>query len=88
MKLVDKQADDTFGKFFGHPEGESRSKEYVLRMLKEFDLTPGYFEDLILSVSVPQGGYVTALQDPLRRAFTKRGWFKSQIIPNPDTKQI
>ena len=74
MKLVDKQADGTFGKFFGHPEGESRSKEYVLRMLKEFDLTPDYFEDLFLSLPVSQGEYVTALQDPLRRAFTKRGW--------------
>ena len=81
MKLVDKQPDRTFGKFFGHPEGENRSKEYVLRMLKEFDLTPEYFEDLILSVSVSQRAYVTALQDPLRKAFTQRRWIDKPYYP-------
>ena len=81
MKLVDKQADGIFGKFFGHPEGEDSSREYVLRMLKEFDLTPSYFEDLILSVSVSQGQYVTALQDPLSRAFTERGWYDKPSYP-------
>ena len=81
MKLVDKQSDGTFGKFFGHPEGESRSKEYVLRMLREFDLTTDHFGDLILSVSVPQGQYVTALQDPLCRAFTQKGWTDKPYYP-------
>jgi hypothetical protein len=81
MKLVDKQEDGTFGKFFGHPGGESRSKEYVLRMLKEFNFTPEYFEDLILSGSVSQGEYVTALQDPLCRAFTQRGWNNKPYYP-------
>lgn len=81
MKLLDKQADGAFGKFFGHPEGESHSKQYVLRMLKEFDFTPKYFEDLILSVSVSQGRYVTALQDPLRRAFTQSGWIDRPNYP-------
>ena len=81
MKLVDKQEDGTFGKFFGHPEGKSCSKEYVLRILKEFNLTPDYFEDLILSASVSQGEKVTALQDPLCRAFTQRGWNNMPYYP-------
>ena len=81
MKLVDKQEDGTFGKFFGHPEGESRSKEYVLRILKEFNLTPDYFEDLILSASVSRGEKVTALQDPLCRAFTQRRWNNMPYYP-------
>ena len=81
MKLVNKHQDGAFGKFFGHPDGESRSKEYILRMLKEFNLTLDYFEDLILSASVSQGEYVTALQDPLHRAFTQRGWNDTPYYP-------
>ena len=81
MKIIDKQADGSFGKYFGHPEGENRSKGYVLRMLKEFDLTPDYFEDLILSLSISQGGYVTALQSPLCKAFTEKGWIDKPSYP-------
>lgn len=84
MKLLDKQADGAFGKFFGHPEGEIHSKQYVLRMLKEFDLTPDYFEDLILSVPITQGKYVTALQKPLLDAFTNRNWFGHPRYPESD----
>lgn len=81
MKLIDKQTDGTFGKFFGHPKGQAHSKKYVLRVLKEFDLIPGYFEELILSVSGPQGALVTVLQGPLRTAFTKRGWIDKPHYP-------
>ena len=81
MKVVDKQADGTFGKYFGHPEGEKRSKEYVLRILKEFNFTPDYFENLILSVTVSQGEYVTTLQGPLSRAFTSKGWIDKPNYP-------
>jgi len=81
MKVVDKQADGTFGKFFGHPEGESRSKEYVLRMLREFDLTTDYFQSLLFSILVPQRENVTALQDPLCKAFTQKGWIDKPPYP-------
>jgi hypothetical protein len=81
MELLDKQPDGAFGTFFGHPEGGKKSKEYVLRMLKEFEFTFKYFEDLILSVSVPQGGYVTALQEPIYTVFTKNGWVGKPAYP-------
>lgn len=81
MELVDKQVDGAFGKFFGHPDGESQSKRYVLRLLKEFGLTFDYFKDLILSVPVPTRQYVTALQEPLLKAFTEKGWISKPKYP-------
>lgn len=81
MKLVDKQTDGAFGKFFGHPEGESQSKRYVIRILKEFGLTFDYFENLILSVSVSPREYVTALQEPLHTAFTQKWWSRQPNYP-------
>ncbi len=50
-------------------------------MLQEFDFTPDDFEDVILSVSVPEGEKVTALQDPLRGAFNQRGWIDKPKYP-------
>lgn len=50
-------------------------------MLKEFNLTSSYFEDLILSVSIPRGNYVTALQNPLHKAFTQKGWINKPNYP-------
>lgn len=78
---MDKQSDGSFGKFFGHPDGESQSKRYVMRMLKEFNLTFDYFSDLILFVQLPIGKYVTSLQEPLADTFVKRGWSRNPNYP-------
>jgi hypothetical protein len=74
MNLVDRQPDGAFGAFFGHPDGEHKSKEYVIRILKEFEFNFEYFEKLILTTQSPLGEYVTSLQEPLSRSFIDKGW--------------
>jgi len=78
---LDKKSDGSFGRFFGHPDGENQSKRYVTRILKEFDLTFDYFSDLVLSVQIPTGKYVTSLQEPLAEAFVERKWSRNPVYP-------
>ena len=86
MKLIDKQSDGSFGKFFGHPEGETHSKKYVTRMLEEFGFTFDYFENLILSTSVQKFEYVTALQHQFFKAFKQKGWKDQPSYPESKYK--
>jgi len=74
MHLLDTQSDGSFGKFFGHPKGEAKSKEFVIRMLAEFNFDFSTFRNILAPIPIPADGKVTALQEPIKEAFVDKGW--------------
>lgn len=86
MNLMDLNADGSFGKFYGHPDGLEKSKEMVIRILKEFDLDFNYFKEILNSIPIKPGDRITVLQDFFKDEFLKRGWESQTNYPESDYK--
>ncbi len=78
------RSDGSFGKFYGHPDGEEKSKELIIRILKEFRIDMDFFKVLLLSFEINPSEKVTSLQDPLYIKFIDAGWKAQVIYPESD----
>lgn len=81
MKLCDKSPMGVFGKYYGHPDGQQKSQEMILRILKEFRQSPNDIEEILLSVSIDPSKHVASLQEPIKKAFISKGWVDKPNYP-------
>ena len=82
MEIIDLNDDGSFGKFYGHPNGQEASKEMIVRLLNEFELNFNYVADLIQSVVIPNNiNRITELQTPFQKVFQIRNWENQPCYP-------
>jgi hypothetical protein len=82
LTLMDLNEDNSFGKFYGHPNGNEFSKEMVIRLLDEFNLSISYFNQLILDIPIPQNfTHLTNLQSCFQLQFRNSNWQEQPYYP-------
>jgi len=86
MNLLNINSDGSFGKFYGHPHGEEKSKDLIKRILNEFGINTDFFKELLLSLEINPSEKVTSLQEPIKHKFIGTGWKAEVNYPESDYK--
>ena len=82
LTLKDLQTDGSFGKFYGHPNGQDDSKGMVVRLLDEFGQSFAGIQALLTAAQIPVGlRTVPGVQTPIGTQFVDANWLSRPNYP-------